>query len=137
MAFSDLVAMSYTQTPGSQVISSSITLVGDTQENQDINAAAGPNVLTNAAINLIKADIQSLLLFSNQTIILYTNNPLGSAPQDTLSISANVPYYWTVNTGSVFACPFSNNVTKVFVNNTANIAANVVIRSILVNQGKG
>lgn len=135
--FSDTVALSYTQTPGSQVITSTITLVGDTQQNLDVNAAAGPNVLTNAAINLIKADIQSLLIFSSQTIILYTNNPLGSAPQDTLSVSANVPYIWTVNTGSIFACPFSNNITKVFVNNTVNVVANVSIRTALVNQGKG
>jgi len=137
MSFSDALSVAYTQTPGAQVVSSTITLVGDTQENLDVNATVGPNVLTNAAINLIKADIQSLLLTCDQNIMLYTNNPLGSTPQDTLNITANVPYVWTVNTGTVFSCPFSNNVTKVFVNNTVNVNAQFKLRSILNNQGKG
>lgn len=135
MSFSDAVSVAYTQSPGAQVVSSTITLVGDTQENLDVNANVGPNVLTNAAVNLIKADIQSLLLVCDQNIVLYTNS--SSAPQDSLNITANVPYVWTVNTGTIFSCPFSNNVTKVFVNNTVNVNANFKLRSILNNQGKG
>jgi hypothetical protein len=131
MSFSDNWALSYTQTPGAQVVSTSITLVGNTQENVDLLVNA--NSQTECDVQLFKANLQALLIFCDQSITLKTNS--SGAPQDTLNVQANVPYVWTVNLNSIFACPFSNNVSKLFVNTVAvvNVQSNFKLRSIANN----
>lgn len=131
MAFQDTWSTSYTQSPGAQVISTSITLTGNTQENVDLNVNANSEVRCN--VSLTRDDLQSLLIYCDQSITLKTNS--SGAPQDTLNVLANVPYVWTVNTASIFACPFSNNVTAIFVNTDAvvNVQSNFKFRSIANN----
>lgn len=131
MSFSDSVAINYTQSPGAQVVSSTITLVGNSQQNTDLVVNA--NAEARANVSIIKADIQSLLLYCDQSITLKTNS--SGSPQDTLNVQANVPYVWTVNTASIFACPFSNNVTAIFVNTAAvvNVQSNFKLRLIANN----
>lgn len=131
MSFQDTWALSYTQAPGAQVVSTSITLTANSQQNTDLLVNANSEVRAN--VSIIKADIQSLLLFCDQSITLKTNS--SSAPQDTLNVQANVPYVWTVNTASIFACPFSNNVSAIFVNTAAvvNVQSNFKLRLIANN----
>ncbi len=127
MSFSDSLSTSFV-TPAGQVYSGTLTLTGNTEHNLDLVCNAGPNVLTNALCNIVKSDIQALFLFCDQSITLYTNS--SGAPQDSLAINANVPYSWTVNLAPVFSCPFSNNITAVFVNNTVNVSCTFKLRSV-------
>ena len=128
MSFTDSVSMAV-QIPGGTPYSGTLTLVGNTEENVD--APVNANSQVEVDIQLIKANLQFLFLFCDQTITLKTNS--SGAPQDTLNITANVPYVWTVNLVPIFACPFSNNVTKIFVNSTVNVAANFILRSVANN----
>lgn len=131
MSFQDTWALSYTQSPGAQVVSTSITLTANSQQNTDLQVNANSEARAN--VSIIKADIQSLLLYCDQSITLKTNS--SGSPQDTLNVQANVPYVWTVNTASIFACPFSNNVTAIFVNTAAvvNVQSNFKLRLIANN----
>lgn len=131
MSFTDSFTAQYTQSPGATPYSGTLSNTGANQENLDLPATAGPGVLTNAQVIVTKAKLLSLLLVCDQTITLFTQS--SSAPQDTLNITANVPYYWSVNVGSVFACPFSNNVSLVFVNNLTNVIANFKMRTVQNN----
>lgn len=132
MSFTDTFSVNYTQSPGAApVFSGSITLTGGNQENVDIAGNAGPGVLTNSICAVTKSKLLSLLLVCDQNITLYTNS--SSAPQDTLNISANIPYYWSINIATIFTCPFSNNVTEVFVNNQSNVACNFKLRTVQNN----
>lgn len=72
------------------------------------------------------ADIKSFYLLSDQDVTIETNS--GSAADDTLTVTANVPYTW--QNDSPHANPFSANVTAFFVTNssgsTATISCSVV-----------
>jgi hypothetical protein len=130
MSFSDALSVTYVQTPGTTAAQSTITLTGDAQNNLDLVVNA--NAVVNANVSIIKNNLQSLLIMCDQTITLKTFGT--SFPQDTLNISANVPYVWTVNTGTVFACPLTNNIVAVQVNNTPSaVACNFKLRSCLNN----
>lgn len=130
MSFSDTYSWTYVQTPGTTSSSGSITLVGDSQVNLDMNVNA--NVAINANVSIIKNNLQSLLLTCDQTVTLKTTG--ASFPQDTINLQAGVPYIWTVNLATVFACPFSANIVAIQVNNTPSaVNANFKLRSVLNN----
>lgn len=129
MSFQDAFTVGYAQTPGTTAFQGTITLTGDAQNNLDMNVAA--NTRVNANVSIIRNNLQSLLLTCDQNITLKSTG--ASFPQDTLNIQGNVPYVWTVNVGSVFACPFTNNVVAVEVNNATNVACAFKLRSCLNN----
>lgn len=108
--FTDTVGISY-QTPAGVAAAVTLSYPGNTEQNVD--ETCNVNATTEIDVTFIKANLQCLLLYCDQTITLKTNS--SGAPQDTLNVKANVAFVWNTDLNSIFACPFSNNVTKFFV----------------------
>lgn len=90
-----------------------------------INAGA-TNVEYDAVVTI--AQVQSLLMFSDQAVTLKTNS--SGSPQDTINIKAGVPIAWNIN--SFHSIPFAGNVTKLFFTNSGGSPAHVNFR-VLAN----
>ncbi len=108
--FTDTVSISY-QTPAGVAAAVTTAYTGNTEQNA--SSLCNINATTEIDVTFIKANLQSLLLYCDQTITLKTNS--SGAPQDTLNVKANVAFVWNTDLASIFTCPFSNNVTKFFV----------------------
>ncbi len=121
MSFTDTLTIVY-QTPAGIVANQQYPYVGNTEQNVD--AACNANVNVTLIVKFGKAALQSLLLYSDQTITLLTNS--NSSPQDTINLKANVAYPWNGDLGSVYACPFSNNVNA-FVVVASSVNVNAVV----------
>jgi hypothetical protein len=67
--------------------------------------------------------IQAVFITCDQDVTLETNS--GSAPDDTLSLKAGVPYVWTTDDYS--ACLLTSDITSLFVTNAGSEAANLEI----------
>lgn len=98
-------------------ISTTESLEGEVEAaiSQDINASAA-NVEILVALDVSK--LQSVVIKASQDCTVKTNS--SGAPDDTLTIEANVPYVWTIN--SYDANLITADVSKVFVTNLAAVA---------------
>jgi hypothetical protein len=104
-------------------------VIDDTEHNFDGQvAAAGTNVLITFA--LTRASLKSLLLYSDQAVTIYTNNPSGSSPQDTILLVAGQAKVWTLQTDLLSACPFSGNITALYITNPGGSVANIKVRAM-------
>jgi len=69
------------------------------------------------------------------TVTVYTNNPSGSSPQDTIPLtitaSGGQVLEWTLQTNLIAKCPFSGNVTTIYVTNAASGPVSISIYGLL------
>ena len=73
------------------------------------------------------------------TVTVYTNNPSGSSPQDTIVLTIPVSstsgagqvLEWSLQTNLIGKCPFSGNVTTVYVTNAASGPVSISIYGLL------
>lgn len=72
-------------------------------------AAASTNVVM--AMAFVKANLQSFYLKSDQNCTVKTNS--SGSPSDTITLVANVPYFWSKSSG--LTNPFATDVTTSFV----------------------
>lgn len=79
-------------------------------------------------LSLTKANIKSMVMYSDQAVVIKTNSTVAS---DTITLAAKVQLVW--NTDSQFTIPFAGNITKFFITNSGGVAANVKFR-FLANQ---
>lgn len=128
MSISHKINRTYTDRSG-LVIQNPETVTGDAEINYDASLSSGTNVELHLAFT--QANLQSLCLFSSTAATFYTNAASGSSPQDTIALVAGQTLVWTLETDGIGKCPFSNNVTAIFVTNAS--ATNISIRSV-VNQ---
>lgn len=89
-----------------------------------------PNSTTNGlvAFALTVAKLKSLYMVSDAVITVKTNS--SGSPQETIALAAGCPLVWNSSDG-YFACPFSGDVTKLYVTNTSGGAAQLQIRTIV------
>jgi len=80
-----------------------------------------------------KSKLKALGISSDQAVTIYTNSPSGGTPQDTIAIAAGQNLVWTSATDGSAKCPFSNDVTTIYITNAAGSPANVKIRSVSSN----
>ncbi len=70
-----------------------------------------------------RANLQSLCIsvgtFASGAVTVYTNNPSGSSPQDTIALSSGQTLIWTLAADGLSKCPFSADVTTIYVTSTA------------------
>ena len=81
-----------------------------------LNEALGAmqtNVLYNIAFP--QASVKSLILLSDVAATIKTNS--SGSPADTIALAAGKPIVW--DAASPYACPFTADVTKFYVTNTA------------------
>ena len=98
-------------------VATSETLEGDVEAavSQDIDASA-VNIEILVALDVSK--LQSVVIKSSQDCTVKTNS--SGSPDDTLTLVANVPYVWTIN--SYDASLITADVSKIFVTNGAAVA---------------
>ena len=104
----------------------------DTEYNCNVDALpVAAN--TQIAMAFTHANLQSLCLFASGAVTIYTNAPSGGSPQDTIPLVGGQALVWTLQTDGIGKCPFSANVTTIYVTNAGSGAVSFKIRS-LVNQ---
>lgn len=91
--------------------SGSFTVAGSTTNQQE-------------GFSWTNANLRGVYLKSDQTLTLKTNST--GSPQDTLTITAGVPFVWVF--GSGITNPFAGNVTQTFWTNGGATLANVYVR---------
>jgi hypothetical protein len=103
--------------------------------NAEINLTdSGLAVVANHqyAVAFTRANMQSLCIAVSTppgstavtgTVTVYTNAPSGGAPQDTIALTMTAAggqaLVWTLATDLIAKCPFSANVTTIYVTNAA------------------
>src|SRR5690242_1094873 len=126
MAFNHTIQRIYND--GITNVTSSESVSNDTQINFDGSIAGGS---TNAQLNLAftKANMKSLCLWCDRALTIKTNST--GSPQDTISLTANQAIVWSHAHDGDSACPFSDDVTTIYVTLAAGAAATFKLRSIL------
>lgn len=72
----------------------------------------------------VKTKLQAVFIVSDQNITIKTNS--SGSPQETISLVANQPYFWTTN--GYFANPFGGDVTTAYVTNSSGSTATLKVR---------
>lgn len=103
------------------------TITGLAERNYDNALATGTNVDIGMAFT--QANLLSLCISASTACTLYTNNPSGSSPQDTIPLQPGQVLVWTLATDLIAKCPFSGNVTAIYVTNAAG--TQLKIRAVL------
>jgi hypothetical protein len=80
-----------------------------------------------------RSKLLSLCISASDAITIYTNNPSGSSPQDTIAIPAapGQTLIWTLAADGLSKCPFSADVTTVYVTNATAAAVPFSISALL------
>lgn len=122
MAFTHRFTQTYNTDVG-QIATATQSFTGD--EENDFDGQVPANTTNQAAtLQVIKANMVSVLIYSDQALTIKTNS--SSTPQDTIVLAAGVPVIW--NSSMSAAAPFSGNVTNMFLTNAGSVVANVKIR---------
>jgi hypothetical protein len=127
MSFSHTVTYSWSS-PTDAAVTQAITNTNEMESNLDV---AVPMSTTNQEMDVgwTNSLLKSLFIFSDQTLTLYSNHPSGSAPDNTVTVTANTPVIYQAGMG--FANPFvTADVTKMYVTNAGGSTANLKIRML-------
>jgi hypothetical protein len=113
MAITHSVTRSY-KDQSSVTISFAESPTADNEDNIDLSIA-GSTANQLIAWVVTKANLVSIILSANVACTVYTNGPSTGAPQDTIPLVAGQALIWTAATDGNSKCPFSNNVTALYV----------------------
>jgi hypothetical protein len=129
MAFTHTLVRAYRDSSGNSLTATE-SVTGDAENNYSAAWATGT---VDGAIHLAftQANIKSLCITSDQAVTLDTNAIHSGSPQDTISVAAGQVIIWSLATDLIGKCPFSGNVTEIYLQNSSGQTANVNIRSIL------
>lgn len=111
---------------GSTTYGTSESISTGVREN-NIDIALGIGTDQSVPYTATRANILSLMLLSDADATLETNS--GSSPTETIVLKAGVAITWTLAGQGLAACPFSANITGLFVTNAA--ATNFKVRTLL------
>jgi hypothetical protein len=103
------------------------TPTGDTEINVSKQLSSGTNQEIDFAVT--QANLQSLCISTSTACTVKTNST--GSPQDTISLVAGQCLVWTLATDTIGKCPFSGDVTKIYVTNASTTGFNI---RALVNQ---
>jgi hypothetical protein len=125
MAFQHTIRRVYSTNAG-VIIDIPETVVG-AQQGVDIDTTILPEAQNEYDVNVVTANVQSLLIFCDQPITLLTND--AASPASTINVKGNIPLVWTLN--SFWAHPFTvATITKIFVTNNGGATGNLKIRML-------
>jgi hypothetical protein len=124
MAFQHTIRRIYSTNSG--VIVDMSEAVSGTQQGVDIDTTIAPTVQTEFDVNVVTANVQSILIWSDQPAEILTNDT--ASPSSTIPVKANVPIIWTLN--SFWPLPFSGVISKIFVTNNGAVDAALKIRML-------
>lgn len=75
------------------------------------------------ALSVDVSQVKGVFILSDQDVTLETNS--SSAPDNTLSLKANIPYVWYTN--KYDALKFTSDITALYVTNASAAVANLVV----------
>jgi hypothetical protein len=104
-------------------------LVGNAELNIDDSVAIAANHQIHWACT--RANLQAVALYAAGPVTVYTNNPSGGGPQDTIALVAGQTLVWSLATDLLAKCPFAADVTTVYVTNAGSGAVAFKIRALL------
>ena len=105
---------------GANLIDKTVTTSGGARYTLDKDVANG---VTNYQIecDFVKDRLLGVMMVSDKALTIKTNS--GGAPDDTFTMTADVPMFWT--TGMPTSNPFTKNVSALFVTNASGAQANL------------
>ena len=113
-------------TSASETLSETVVNTTSAQVDWDESVAdSSTDYQITAAIDV--SAVKSFYLVSDQAVTVETNS--GSSPADTLTLVANVPYIWHVNSYDTFK--FGTDITAFFITNASGSAAVMKMRCVL------
>lgn len=86
-----------------------------------------------------RAAMQLVEIYADAAVTIYVNAASGGSPSDTIVLAAGQVIVWTLGTDTLTAgpgrvtCPFSVDVTGLYITNAGAAVANVKVR-VLANQ---
>lgn len=104
-------------------------VTGNYEQNLDDTVVVAANHQLHWACT--RANLQSLCLYSSGAVTVYTNDLSTGSPQDTIPLAAGQTRVWTLSTDLIAKCPFSNDVTTIYVTNAGADPVTFRIRAIL------
>lgn len=102
---------------------------GNAEQNIDDNIAVAANHQVPWAAT--RSTIASLALYASGDVTVYTNDLSSGSPQDTIPLKAGQVLEWTLATDLIARCPFSGNVTTLYVTNAGAGAVVFKVRALL------
>lgn len=123
--FTHTIGVTYKSDAGT-IASTTEQFTGDGEADYD---GVIPNNATNIEIDVVvpHAAIRSMVLFAAVAMTVKTNS--SSVPDDTINIAAGTQVVW--NTNHEEACPFTVDVTKLFVTNPGAVAGAFKFRALI------
>jgi hypothetical protein len=114
----------------SAAIQLSESVTGNAEYNLDDSAVP---VANNHQYNwaITRANLQSVCLYAAAAVTVYTNAPSSGSPQDTIPIAAGQTLTWTLQTDLIAKCPFSGNITALYVTNASGGTVQFSVRCVL------
>lgn len=110
-----------------------LTLVEAPTGNDEGNFSQSVPIAANTQYHLAftRANLKSLTIRAAGNVSIFTNAASGSSPTDTIAVTATTPRIWTLAGDGLAACPFSADVTTIYITNATAGAVQVEIRALL------
>lgn len=128
MSLTHTILRQYRDTSGVN-IQLSETPEGNAEINFDQAVPIAAN--THYVIAFTRANLKSLCIYAADVVSIYTNAASGGSPQDTIVMVAGQALVWTLATDGLTKCPFSGNVTSLYITNATAATVAVKIRGLL------
>lgn len=127
MSITHTILRSY-KDQGPSAIQKSDSISGNSENNIDDSVAIAANHLI--AWTATRANLLSVCLSSDVAVTVYTNAASGGSPTDTIPLTAGQVLTWVLATDGLSKCPFSANVTAIYVTNASASVAAFKIRAL-------
>lgn len=112
---------------GATIVNTTFTYSGDSETGIQ-ETITGSTTNKEFYLPFTVAQIQSLVMWSNQALTIKTNS--SGSPQDTINLVANKQLIWDTDSPPA-NIPFAGDVTAIFVTNAGMNTAQLVIRVLL------
>jgi hypothetical protein len=120
--------LTYNWSNGSVTLAQSVVCVGQEEINVGIVIPSSTTNKLLTGFTFTLANLQDIYILSDQDMTLKTNST--GSPQETLTIKANKPFAWNINSG--VPVPFAGNVTAVYATTGVLTAdANLNVRGLV------
>lgn len=126
MAFTHTILHSYRDSSAT-TITGTESVSADTEINYD-GSVAGETTNYEVDWGVTRANLKSVGIFCDKAITIKTND--SGSPQETITIAAGQQRIWSLATDTITLCPFSNNITKLYITNSTAGAASVKVRAL-------
>lgn len=109
------------------------SVTADTGIAFDGSIAGTPTTNVQVNVTFTRANLKSICLYSDKALTIYTNDDSGGSPDDTIPLAAGRALVWSLAHDTLANCPFTEDVTALYVTVGGAAAATLKIR-VLTDQ---